>query len=291
MKIIGIDASTIPTRTGLVRAIRTKSGISIECALRGSQENQVVDVVAKWLSQREPALIAIDSPLGWPEALAPALAGHLPGRRILTERRATFARMTERLAGARYVVGADKIAATAHASLELLACLRKRLMCEIPLAWTPGRVSEPSVIEVYPAATLKAHRLYEKGYKTSEVARKKIVAKLFEQKKLFIAAHNNAEKIRGELEASDHVLDAAVCVLAAADFLTSSVISPDLRDLARREGWIWVRSEHAAGIASGRDTDKLHGEDAGPPTPPPRTPPRTARRSPRTGSGSDPRSG
>jgi len=38
------------------------------------------------------------------------------------------------------------------------------------------------------------------------------------------------------------VLDAAVCVLAAGDFLLGRAMAPENRSQAEREGWIWVRA-------------------------------------------------
>jgi hypothetical protein len=41
--------------------------------------------------------------------------------------------------------------------------------------------------------------------------------------------------------ASDDALDAALCCAAAADFMSGNVFEPQDIDLARKEGWIWVR--------------------------------------------------
>jgi hypothetical protein len=41
--------------------------------------------------------------------------------------------------------------------------------------------------------------------------------------------------------ASDDAFDAALCCVAAADFLLGNVFEPTDIDLARKEGWIWVR--------------------------------------------------
>jgi hypothetical protein len=56
--------------------------------------------------------------------------------------------------------------------------------------------------------------------------------------------------LRGKMTLSDQhlrdlvgnadLLDAAVCVLAAADFLTGRAVPPADRCLAEREGWIWT---------------------------------------------------
>ena len=40
---------------------------------------------------------------------------------------------------------------------------------------------------------------------------------------------------------SDDALDAAICVLAGADFLRSPVIEPADLAIAEKEGWIWER--------------------------------------------------
>jgi hypothetical protein len=48
------------------------------------------------------------------------------------------------------------------------------------------------------------------------------------------------DEVAARMRASDHLLDAALCCLAAADFLRGDVISPDDLSLAEREGWIWV---------------------------------------------------
>jgi hypothetical protein len=39
----------------------------------------------------------------------------------------------------------------------------------------------------------------------------------------------------------DDVFDAAICLLAGADFLNGKCIHPDNLELAKKEGWIWVR--------------------------------------------------
>ena len=246
MRIIGIDASVEPTKTGLVKAERTAHATRIEVAQAASDKRKAADIVSSWLTpkEKEPVLIAIDSPLGWPEALAPALACHTAGAPLLSKREATFARATERRFNTRFVVGADKIAKTAHESLRLLASLRKSRQIPIPLAWTPARVDKTSVIEVYPAATLKAHCVENTGYKEKKgkATRTRIVKKFLE-KPLIFCESATAEQIRTSLEEDEHILDAAVCAVAAADFLAGCVVRPDDDLLARLEGWIWV-NEH-----------------------------------------------
>ena len=40
---------------------------------------------------------------------------------------------------------------------------------------------------------------------------------------------------------SDHILDAILCVLAAADFVRGDVIMPKNEAQAKQEGWIWFK--------------------------------------------------
>jgi hypothetical protein len=43
------------------------------------------------------------------------------------------------------------------------------------------------------------------------------------------------------MEEDDDVLDAVLCVLAGADFLSGQAYAPGDMPLARKEGWIWVK--------------------------------------------------
>ena len=130
-------------------------------------------------------------------------------------------------------VGADRIARTAHAALKVLGELRRNLNVSIPLAWDPQELADVSVIEVYPAATLIAHEILATGYKKPHniEERKEITEAL--------RAHLTLPTDDSELTANADALDAAVCVLAAKDFLESKADPPEDKALAEREGWIW----------------------------------------------------
>ena len=45
------------------------------------------------------------------------------------------------------------------------------------------------------------------------------------------------------MEDNDNVLDAALCVLAAVDFLRGDAMEPEDQPKAWKEGWIWVREK------------------------------------------------
>jgi hypothetical protein len=105
---------------------------------------------------------------------------------------------------------------------------------EIPLAWDPETRPSVSAIEVYPAATLLAHGLRASGYKKPDQTpeRREILAG--------IAAELGLDAVKECAIASDHLLDAVICVLAGKDFLEGRCVGPAERDVAMREGWIWA---------------------------------------------------
>ena len=82
------------------------------------------------------------------------------------------------------------------------------------------------------AATLVAHRLRSIRYKkqAQNEERREIVAAL--RTKLTIS------KSVPDLATSADLVDAVVCVLAGADFLSGRAMGPEDRTLAEREGWI-----------------------------------------------------
>ena len=118
-------------------------------------------------------------------------------------------------------MGADRIARTAHAALKGLARLRARCEMAIPLAWTSGQADGVSAIKVYPAATLKVHGLPFAGYKDpheGEGVRADILARL-QGVEMSDDCHACA------LSNADG-LDAVICALAAADFVSGKAMPP-----------------------------------------------------------------
>jgi len=106
----------------------------------------------------------------------------------------------------------------------------------ISLAWeaTAGP-DEMRAVEVYPAATLKVHGLRASGYKRSQQLEER--ASILEGLRNLMTINRDEELLRSNADA----LDAAVCVLAGADFLRGDALPPTDRALAEREGWIWVK--------------------------------------------------
>ncbi len=244
--IVGIDAATQPRKTGLARGHLQGGKLVVTDIALGSEVESVGETVASWCADG-PTLLAIDAPLGWPAALGRGLHRHRAGQVLEGETHDLFRRVTdrhvhERIGKLPLEVGADRIARTAHAALRLLGEVRACAGHDIALAWSPD-VPEVSAIEVYPAATLRCHLAAASGYKgDGEVAR--------DSRESILRTLRGAWTLEVDdrlLVTSDDRLDAAVCVLAGADFLRGVGVPPDdaQRDAAEIEGWIWFRSPMA----------------------------------------------
>ncbi len=210
----------------------------LETAVHGRGVS-IVDTICNWIAGSASTLIALDAPLGWPVALRRTLSLHQAGTHIQVEPDLMFRRQTDRVVkqeiGKQSLdVGADRIARTALAALALLEALRRQIGKPIPLAWKPALETDVCAIEVYPAATLKAWQMTASGYKDKDgqAQRRSLLGQLEHQLRLPVE--------RSILVQSDDALDAAICVLAGADFLGGTVVQPTDFVVAEQEGWIWV---------------------------------------------------
>jgi hypothetical protein len=231
--IIGIDCATQPEKTGLALALWDGGPVVLRETACGSRHDLPTAIVARWLKGAERALLALDAPLGWPLALGRELAHHSAGRPVDAAPAELFRRHTdrviERLLGKRPLeVGADRIARTAHAALQLLAVVSAEIGRPIPLVWGAGELEPVGAIEVYPAATRLARGVPNRPGSLAGLERD------FATDLGFLEA------------ASPDVRDAVVCTLAGADFLAGRAMVPDDLALARREGWIWVNRPSSA---------------------------------------------
>jgi predicted nuclease with RNAse H fold len=177
-------------------------------------------------------LLALDAPLGWPQELGATLEGHRAGAWIEPEADDLFSRATDRdvkrrLGKRPLEVGADRIARTARRALELLNNLRQEAQLPISLAWEPGSLDGVQAIEVYPAATLLARQ----------------VQKQKKWKRFSDLGEDVSALDHVEVPTQSDVRDAVVCAVAGADFLMDRVIRPRNMELAKKEGWIWVREQ------------------------------------------------
>jgi len=246
-RLVGIDCATDDARVGLALGFLEDKQLTVDRALLCTKKEPAITTIARWL---EPAkgcsLLAFDAPLGWPAPLSVALVDHRAGEEIIIPSNEMFRRATDRtvqkeLGITPLDVGADRIARTAHAALRLLGDLRRNLKLDILLAWHRNLTGLCQAIEVYPAATLKSHGFQSRGYKEADntAERDAIISSL--------RTVATFQSDTANLRASADALDAAVCLLAAADFLLGHAIAIADRKLAEREGWIWVRSPYQYG--------------------------------------------
>lgn len=241
--IIGIDCATQLQNVGVAVARRSKEEpaiLALDHLFRGADvpitKSLAEHVASEHIAGRERVLVALDAPLGWPDAMRTELAAHSAGRPLATGRQRTFSRVTDRFvhreAGHKPLdVGADRIAKTAHWALNFLEQLREAVREEIPLAWVPGEVRGVMAIEVYPAAERVVRDLHKADAEKTLTDLNRSVANL--------QAHKDV------LCESDHLLDAVLCVLAGAAFLneTSVPIPSEHVSVSRGEGWIWFSTD------------------------------------------------
>lgn len=239
--IIGIDCATQAKNIGLARGTFINGKAQIVEAIIGAGSVSLADIIADWIYGAQKVLMALDAPLGWPVSLGKELQAHEAGNPIKTEPNKLFRRSTDQFIKSKIGkqpldVGADRIARTAHAALALLDEIRIRTNEEIPLAWEPDIQTGIYAIEVYPAATLIAHKINAPGYKRREG---------IEMRKTLLDDLRKLISLPPDLslmENNDDALDAVICVLAGVDFLSGDAYFPNDKDLAKKESWIWVRN-------------------------------------------------
>lgn len=246
MLLVGLDAGSQPENFGY--AIGTLNQGKIDLTDFGvlkskHQPDALKSIIAPALMRAEQALVAIDAPLGWPSAMAGSLADHRAGEAIVAEKSTVFSRETDRIVAAKIgkrplEVGADKIARAAHSALEVLARLRALTLKEIPLAWSPW-VDGLAVIEVYPGATLKARGIEDSGYKKLDERERAV------RRRIAQALEPEVPTLVRLIDEKADMFDACLCIVAAKDFLEVDLLQPGDVSVARREGWIWVRTPKA----------------------------------------------
>ena len=225
--LLGIDCSTDPKKTGLALGELHGEVVHILRCATGTRSEPPVTIATAWLLDYEEALIALDAPLGWPQALGANLVTHRAGVPLRAEanqlfRRATDDEIKNRLGKRSLEVGANLIARTAVAALKLLGEVRTYAKLPIPLAWAPRETERWRAIEVYPAATRIGHGARDCG--GSLVGLDGLL---------------DCSAVP-DLGKSKDTVDAAVCALAAADFLRGHAIAPQDKEAAYIEGWIWA---------------------------------------------------
>ena len=237
--LIGVDCATVPERTGVAIGRLVDGHLSLDAVHPPGRTLDVAGLVATALQGGGPAVLALDAPLGWPSALGDHLAGHHAGAPIPATPAALFSRATDHAIRARLgkqplEVGADRIARTAVAALGLMDRVRLRTGRALPVAVTAAPPADAVAIEVYPAALIAAGGTRPRGPVAMADAKIALVLESFGSA---VAVHLDA------LRGSPDTLDAALCVVAAADWVRGRAVPPppELALTVQREGWIWAR--------------------------------------------------
>ena len=238
--IIGIDCAVKEGNVGVAIGKYDKGMCALTKLPEPVSENWVLEFVCDSINESTRTLLALDAPLGWPAALGSALFDHSAGNEIYAPSNLLFRRATDRfiktcLDKQPLDVGADRIARTAKAALDLLGQVREQTGFSIPLVWNASFTEKVGAVEVYPAGTLLSYGLPDSGYKraTQAAVRKKILGELG---RLMNVCNGSRTP-----ENNANVLDAIVCVLSGADFLSGQVYFPEDETQAKKEGWIWVK--------------------------------------------------
>jgi predicted nuclease with RNAse H fold len=226
--LLGIDCATDPKKTGL--ALGELDGEVVRISRCGvcSKAQPAAETACEWLAGSHEVLIALDAPLGWPRPLAAELRRHRAGTVLGSEANELFRRLTDReihrrLGKQPLDVGADRIARTAVAALRLLDAIRSKTGKRIPLAWAACEDEPWRAIEVYPAATRIAHGARDAGGSLAG-----------------LEGLLDCSAVKSAVATWADAADAAVCVLAAADFLRGRAVPPEDHETAQIEGWIWA---------------------------------------------------
>ena len=237
--IVGIDCATVAEKVGLAIGRMSDGGLELTKIAVGIRGEPVGEMVSRWIKGETRVLLAIDAPLGWPANLGESLSTHVAGGKLSVESNQLFRRETDRfikreIGKQPLDVGADRIARTALAALNIIETVRRVTGTPLPLAWKRDYREDIAAIEVYPAALLAAYGLPNSGYKKSSDTEKRqeIIAGL-------AARWTMSCDPRSMIE-SDDVLDAAICVLAGYEFLSNKAMQPEDQSLAKKEGWIWT---------------------------------------------------
>jgi predicted nuclease with RNAse H fold len=233
---VGVDLAAEPAGTAIAALEWSGAGARlVEVVLPGDD-----DAVVKAVLRADKA--GIDCPLGWPDEFVAFVSGHRLGAAAYDAaltgragRRRVAWRHTDEVVRAVTGVPPLSVAADliAHAAFRC-ASLQARIA---ELGAPVDRSGAGTVVEVYPAASLKLWGLPSRGYKRpkNRAVLGVLVDRLAELVPwLDLGGHEQL------CRRSDHVLDAVVAALTARAVARGQASRPDRHELAaaRTEGWI-----------------------------------------------------
>lgn len=239
--IVGVDCAIQEERMGLARGQLNEQGaLSVERVTLGTAGESAAASVSQWIGAHPNFVLALDAPLGWPKRLGGVLTRHVAGANLTPSADDLFRRQTDRVVHKALgkwppEVGADRIARTARAALDMLDAVRKHARHPVPLAWRQGEAS--GAIEVYPTATLLARGVSGTAYRANTQAGRKTRGELLDRLAHEVDIRGNRDVMIEDV----NLFDAMLCVLAGADFARALCVDPPDLELAQKEGFIWFR--------------------------------------------------
>lgn len=231
--IISIDCATDPRRVGLALGELSKNGLIIREVGIGRRKGPksrndppLPARVADWVRGGSRTLIALDAPLGWPVAMSNHLPNHQAGKFLAVKADDLFSRHTDivvrnKIGKRPLELGPNLIARTALSALSLIEDIAQHLGTKISLAWSLDDLGYVAAVEVYPAATVLAHRPESQLHA--------------EDKLDLIRQQLDSDQPKGIGDTLD-IIDACLCVVAAADFLRGDAAPPDNAGLGPEGG-------------------------------------------------------
>ncbi len=251
LRVVGIDWATEPKNRALVELYFDTLRRRIIIAQVTSPLSD--DWVVRATRERALSVVAVDVPFGWPQSFVQFVGAWSPGDRTQDRQlppREDFSYRTTDLVVQKTVgkwplsVSSDRIALGAFAWAKLV----ERNGLHEQVDWGVGRAGQsgPTIIEVYPAATLaawvKASDLVIDGYKKDQQVRTTLLGCLFERFNVDCSA-DDATKLASTGKDSDKT-DAFIAALTALAYANEMGLSvsrplPEQIDTARREGWIF----------------------------------------------------
>lgn len=230
---VGIDLSAEPKGT----AIATLNWHDKHVEVIGLKQGADDGLVLHYLHHPDHT-VGVDCPLGWPAPFVRLISDHANGTLRLPEhrpqgwRREFVMRQTDLIVRDRtgivpLTVAADRIG---HTAIRLAA-----IMSEVGDHVDTARDGSGAIVEVYPAAALKAWGLPSRGYKgNANTATLNALVDLL----LRIVPWLHLGPFERACRESDDAFDAIICALVARAARAGDTFLPEDTELARQEGWI-----------------------------------------------------
>jgi predicted nuclease with RNAse H fold len=236
MRTVGIDLSADPRRTAICTIDWQTASVMFD--KRGATDQQLVEVALT--ADR----VGIDAPFGWPDAFIDAVVAHQtgqpwPGRQSdpVANRRTLRYRATDLR-----IAESGRIPLSPSSDLIAVTTMRCAALQDLISQQEPvDRAGiDGKLVEVYPAAALRAWDFTDVGYKGSEgrAMLGELAANLVEHCKSLEISNADLERCSRD----DDEFDAFVCALVAraASLGLTELPQPALLGQARLEGWIHV---------------------------------------------------